>query len=308
MSQSNPLISPRAALAQVAAAIPEDCRENLVVIGSLAAGCYFFGDNPSLQVRTKDADCLLSPRIRAIPAGIAVTERLFAADWTFHPTEEFPAPGTADTPDKDLPVARLQPPDSQDWFIELLTVPESPEDLGQRYIRLPTANGHFSLCSFGFLSLADYQPVTTEFGIGVARPEMMGLANLLHHPTIGPQTMSGLIGGRRIKRSNKDLGRVLALALLAERKNEDTLLTWARLWADALQVRFPARWQELALQAGPGVRQLLKQDHEEDFDEALHTCAYGLLASQPPTPALLRAVGERLLADAIEPLEKLATA
>jgi hypothetical protein len=123
---------------------------------------------------------------------------------------------------------------------------------------------------------------------------------------IGPQTMSGLIGGRRIKRSNKDLGRVLALALLAERKNEDSLLAWARLWPDALQARFPARWRELALQAGQGVRQLLKQDHEEDFDEALHTCAYGLLASQPPTNALLRTAGERLLVDAIEPLEKLA--
>lgn len=174
--------------------------------------------------------------------------------------------------------------------------------------QVAAANGHFSLCSFGFLSLADYQPVTTEFGISIARPEMMALANLLHHPAIGPQTMSGVIGGRRIKRSNKDLGRVLALALLAERKNEDALLTWGPIWADVLKVRFTARWQELAFQAGPGVRQLLKQDHEEDFDEALHTCAYGLLASQPPTPALLRAVGERLLADAIEPLEKLAQA
>jgi hypothetical protein len=308
MSQSNPFISPHAALAQVAAAIPEDCRENLVVIGSLAAGYFFFGDNPSLQVRTKDADCLLSPRIRAIPAGIAVTECLFAADWTFHPTEAFPAPGTVDTPDKDLPVARLWPPGSQDWFIELLTVPESPEELGQSYIRLPTANGHFSLCSFGFLALADYRPVATDFGIGVARPEMMALANLLHHPSIGTQTMSGLIGGRRIKRSNKDLGRVLALGLLAERRNEDILLTWTSLWADALQSRFPERWQEFALQAGQGVRQLLKREHEADFDEALHTCSYGLLASHPPTPALLRTVGERLLADAIEPLEALARA
>jgi len=130
MSQAHPLLSPREALGQVSAAIPEDCRANLVVIGSLAAGYHFFGDHPALQVRTKDADCLLSPRIRAIPAGIAVTERLFSAHWTFHPTEEFPAPGTADTPDKDLPVARLQPPGSQGWFIELLTVPESPEDLG----------------------------------------------------------------------------------------------------------------------------------------------------------------------------------
>lgn len=308
MSSNNAFISPCAALQQVAAAIPDDCRGNLIVIGSLAAGYYFFGDNPSLQVRTKDADFLLSPRIRAIPAGIAVTERLFSAHWTFHPTEEFPAPGTAATPDKNLPVARLRPPGSQDWFIELLTVPESPDDLGQRYIRLPTANGHFSLCSFGFLLLTDYQPVPTEFGISVARPEMMALANLLHHPAIGPQTTTGLISGRRIRQSNKDLGRVLALALLAERKHEDTLLNWGPHWSDALQTRFPVRWRELALQAGKGLRQLLAPERAEDFDEALHTCAYGLLASQPPTSALLRIAGERLLVDAIEPLEKLAQA
>lgn len=302
------LISPRSALEKIAAAIPEDCKENLVVIGSLAAGYYFFGDNASLEVRTKDADCLLSPRFRAIPAGIAVTERLFAENWTFHPTDEFPAPGSEQTPDAQLPVVRLQPPGSPDWFIELLTVPESPEDLSQRYIRLPTANGHFSLCSFRFLSLVDYQPVSTEFGICVARPEMMALANLLHHPAIGTQTMTGLIVGLRIKRSNKDLGRVLGLAFLAERKNEDTLLTWGPLWADALQARFPARWRELALRAGNGLRELLREAHGSDFDEALHTCASGLLASQQPTSALLRTTGERLLMDAIEPLEKLATA
>lgn len=102
---------------------------------------------------------------------------------------------------------------------------------------------------------------------------MMALANLLHHPAIGTQTMAGLIGGRRIKRSNKDLGRVLALALLAERKHEDALLDWGPHWAEALQTRFPARWRELALQAGKGLVQLLASDRAEDFDEALRTCA-----------------------------------
>lgn len=164
---------------------------------------------------------------------------------------EFPAPGTAETPEAKLPVARLHPPGSQDWFIELLTVPESPEDLGQRYIRLPTANGHFSLFSFGFLSVADYKPVATEFSICVARPEMMELANLLHHPAIGPETMSGPNQARQQR------PRARARTLLAERKDEDTLLTWASLWADALQTRFPTSWRELALKAGDGLRQIL---------------------------------------------------
>jgi hypothetical protein len=42
------------------------------------------------------------------------------------------------------------------------------------------ARGHFSLCSFGFLSLIDFKPIETPFGIRIARPEMMAMANLLY--------------------------------------------------------------------------------------------------------------------------------
>ena len=99
--------------------------------------------------------------------------------------------------------------------------------------------GHFSLCSFGFLLLAEYQPIATPFGIAIARPEMMALANLLHHPFIGPERMSGLIGDRKIKRSNKDLGRVLALAYLSEERQEDSLLTWPDVWANCSERQIP---------------------------------------------------------------------
>jgi len=42
------------------------------------------------------------------------------------------------------------------------------------------------------------------------------------------------------------------------------------------------------------------------FEEARHSCEFGLLVSQPPQSHQLRATGERLVEDAIVPLEKLA--
>ena len=251
-------------------------------------------------------DCLLSPRIKAIPAGEAVANRLFADHWELRTEGEWGHPGDASTPDDKLPVVRLHPPGSTEWFIELLTVPESESDLGRKDIRIVTSQGHFSLCSFGFLSLAEFQPIHTPFGIAIARPETMALANLLHHPAIGDQPMSGIIGGRRIKRSNKDLGRVLALAYLAEARQEDSLLSWPQVWAAALQSRFPTIWRSLVPNVGNGLRQLIQPENESDLDEARHTCEYGLLVSQAPSLKLLEVTGKRLLQDAIEPLEKLA--
>ncbi len=41
-----------------------------------------------------------------------------------------------------------------------------------------------------------------------------------------------------------------------------------------------------------------------DFEQALHTCVNGLLASNPPTLTIMRITGQRLSTDIIEPLEK----
>lgn len=296
-------VSPAKVLRAIAEAVPECCRDKIIVIGSLAAGYYFFSDRAGMEVRTKDAYCLLSPRVEAVPSGIAITEQLMDAGWTFNSASGRNRLGDAETPDAHLPAVRLFPPGESEWFIELLTVPENSASRGRKWLRIETRHGHFGLPSFGFLSLPNYDPILTELGIYIARPEMMALANLLEHPEIGTDVMSaGFAGVTNIKRSNKDLGRVLALARLAEASHEDALLAWPAIWLLAMKDRFPAEWRELARRAGQGLRALLASP--PDLEQALHTCVNGLLASNPPTLTILRITGQRLLTDVIESLEK----
>ncbi len=282
------LISPHAVLAEIASAIPVDCRENVIIIGSLASGYHFFGKDRALMVRTKDADFLLSPRVRAIPAGIAITERLFEAKWTFRADLKWPTPGNPATADDRLPAVRLNPPGKSDWFIELLAVPESSTQRNPQWSRLHTTHGDFGLCSFGFLALASFEPISTPMGLYVARPELMALVNLLDHPEVRSETMSGLIAEREIRRSNKDLGRVLAITRLSIRRDEDALLSWPAQWQRAIQSKFPDDWRNLARGLGAGLRQLLARPN--DLEEVRHTCEFGLLASMPPTTDQLRLV------------------
>ncbi len=295
------LLSPRSVLRQVAEALPADCCSAvIIIIGSLAAGYRYFRDNPEALVQTKDVDCMLSPHIKAVPAGKAVAESLFRANWRMREDGQWGSPGTADTPVEQLPLVRLHPPGSSEWFIELMVSPPA-SGVGKQFVRLETALGHFGLCGFGYLSLVEVEPIMTEYGIAIARPEMMALANLLHHPVIGPETMSGLIGARQMKRSNKDLGRVLALAFLAMREDEEALRGWPEMWASALRQRFPGERRKLCAVAGQGLRQLIGSPG--DMEEAAYGCANGLLASYRLTAAQLRIAGLRLVQDAVEPLE-----
>ena len=190
----------------------------------------------------------------------------------------------------------MYPPNQQDWFIEFLTVRDAERDQGE-WARVELSAGHFALRAFEFSPLLTFNPSETPSGILCARTEMMALANLLEHPRIKPEFMSALFAERRIKRTNKDLGRVLAIAFLAADEDKES---WAREWNLALQRCFPKRRAELATKAGHGLRALL--DSANDFEEALHTCANGLLAHRRVTLEQLRIAGERLMLDAIEPL------
>lgn len=299
------LVFPHTVFRQVAESLPPEIAEHVIIIGSLAAAVHFFDDKPESGVRTKDVDCLLSPHLRALAAAAYAAGRLMEEGWVLRTEGGWTKPGDAETPDEQLPVPRLRPTDETPWFIELLGAPAPGQESERRFQRLETDRGHFVLCSFRYLGLVEHEPIDTRYGLRIARPEMMALANLLHHPVIRPDTMSGLIERRRIRRSNKDLGRVLALAYLAERRKEGALEQWPDYWLSALQAIFPEDWQPLARRAGSGLRQLLDPAHASDFDEAWYSCINGLLAGQRLGKSTLRSVGERLVTEVIETLENL---
>lgn len=294
----NLFLSPRKVLERVSQALPATVRERVIVVGSLAAGFRFFGDRGGWEVRTKDADCLLSPRLEALGAGTALADELLGARWTYHPVDEFPEAGTSETPQERLPVLRLDPPDRPGWFLEVLGA-HGADDLRERsFDRIETSQGHFALASFRYLALCEHNPLETDVGVRIARPEAMALANLLAHPEIRADLISQPLHGVFVKRSNKDLGRVLAIAALS---GDEAVEGWAEIWGDDLRTCFSEEAAALARRAGSGLRALL--DSPEHLEEARRTCVYGLLAQRPPSTEALLAVGRRLVQDAVEPLE-----
>lgn len=292
-------MSPREVLALVADAIPAGCRDNIVVVGSLAAGYHLLGDRAGAQVQTKDVDCLLVPRIEAVRAGGEVARQLLETGWWPRTEGKHGQPGDVLTLDASLPAVRLYPPQSTDWYIELLAAHEPGDESDRHWTRLQLPSGHFGLPSYRYLDVAIHDAPVTDVGLKCARPDMLALSNLLRNPEIRPDTMEALVEGRNIKRSNKDLGRVVAIARLS---GPDGLRGWLQSWAEALRACHGESWRALAGRAGAGLRALV--ENEADLEEARLTCNVGLLASDPVSLDQFRRGAERVLLDAVEPLEE----
>ncbi len=303
-------MNPASVFREISSAVPPDCRRHIVVVGSLAAGYHFFGEDRSGLVHTRDVDCVLEPAESAAEAGQTIARWLLDARWQLRTKHEQTRPADETTPDQELPGLRLFPPDvdpqaAGSWFLELLAVPGPTVDAPNATTRLRLREGHFGLPTSNALAVTTFDPLPAgDLGIRYARPEMMVLARLLEHPRIEARLLSQPFAGRRIKRSNKDLGRVLAIAALANLRGYGP---WPWLWYDALRACFADRWKDVAKRTGDGLRALLRSD--SDLEEARHTCIHGLPGSASSlslTLETMRATGLRLLADSVDPLEALA--
>ena len=303
-------MNPASVFREISDAVPPGCRRHIVVVGSLAAGYHFFGEDRSSLVHTRDVDCVLEPHENAAAAGQRIARWLLDARWQLGTKSQRSNPADQDTPANELPGLRLFPPDvdpqaAGSWFLELLAVPDLTVDVPDLTTRLSLREGHFALPTSRALAVTAFDPLLAgDLGIRYARPEMMVLARLLEHPRIEARLLSQPFAGRRIKRSNKDLGRVIAIAALADLRDYGS---WALSWHDALSACFADRWRNVARRTGEGLRALLQSDG--DLEEARYTCLNGLPGSASPLPLTLQAMrttGQRLLSEAVDCLEALA--
>jgi hypothetical protein len=153
--------------------------------------------------------------------------------------------------------------------------------------------------SFRFMGLTGHDRQASSQGIAYAAPAMMALSNLLSHPTITDVRIeSGELEGMR--RCSKDLGRVLALAYLAGREVTEG---WPASWREGLVKAFPRTWREHASRAGAGIRALM--DDTDAMNEAAKFNEISLLNGLGVDARAMRGTAERLLVDAVEPLEEM---
>ena len=274
------------------AQLPDEVRDHVLVVGSLAAALSHRDQLRDRGVNTKDCDVIIHPA-GALPEATKLATALFEAGW--RPLSKC-RPGARADPESQLSVVRLNPPTSEAYFVELLGLPNTSQTTAKSMTRFEVKGGWYLLPSFRFMSVLSHER-RTHSGIAYAAPSMMALANLLAHRVLGTARVSEAIAGRNPLRSAKDLGRVLALARLERREVTEE---WPEKWLEVVARCFPNHWPDLATHAGDGLRALLADAGA--LDDALHTVNVGLLEGVGVTLDQLRAIGQQFITDVIEPL------
>lgn len=294
------LLDPEAVLELVAAQIPRALRKHVLIVGSLAAAYHHRAKLAGGQVKTKDADILIHPA-GALEECRRLAEGLLHAGW--RPRLEGPnpcKPQSAKKPIEALAVIRLNPPKDSAYFVELLALPAAKQAAPKVLNPCKLKDGWYCVPSFRFMSVLAEKPQAAS-GLSYARPSMMALANLLSHPVIGTATISEPLepGGPKLLRSAKDLGRVLALARLAEPEELDG---WSAEWQAALKNRFKRKAPAVAKDIGAGLEALRKSDL--GMEDALHAVQVGLLAGFGVTRTQLDAIAGEVLELVAKPVSR----
>lgn len=291
-------LDPKGLLDLIGAHVPSELKPNILIIGSLAAAYHYREKLTGGAVNTKDADLVVRPA-GAIKECQSIAQKLLDKGW--RPTPKC-KPSLEETPADQMWLIRLFPPSSDAYFVEFLGFPQHEQSELKKWVKIQLASGWYALLSFKFLGLTQFGSLQAHNGISYAAPAMMALSNLLSHPRFDDAKMSEKIGGRELRRSAKDLGRVIALAKLGGREETET---WPEKWESALRGVFPREYRELAQVAGNGFREMLTD--KDALDEARHAVDVGLLAGQQITNEQMKGFGDRLVMDAIEPLAKRCT-
>jgi hypothetical protein len=286
-------LDPKALFARIAEDLPRPIQRHVFIVGSLAAAYHFRTKLEGRAVNTKDADLVVHPA-GDVRSAKRLAVRLLKLGWRRTP-ECYPA--STRSPAEALRAIRLYPPKSQDYFLELLGLPAPGQSRGVVWVGIRLSDGWYGVGCHRFMRLNAFGRLKSSEGLEYAAPSMMALANLLSHSEVGPQRMSAPIAGRKILRSAKDLGRVLALAWLSGREQAER---WLESWRPALRESFPKRWPRLAEAAGSGLEQLLADPSA--LEEARVTTDVGLLNGRGVTAENLAAVGRQLMSDVLRPL------
>ncbi|WP_284620511.1 hypothetical protein [Aquabacterium humicola] len=98
MTEPTHLLTPEQVLDEVARALPARMREQVIIIGSLAAGYHYFAGDGAPAIRTKDVDCLFSPHAKAVANAVEVTEVLLRARWSPREDGRVPTRGVGPQP------------------------------------------------------------------------------------------------------------------------------------------------------------------------------------------------------------------
>ena len=237
MSEHQFLDAP-ALLEAIATRIPARARPKVVIIGSIATAWAFRDLAGTGQVATKDIDVLLQPAVDAVATATAIGENLLGHHWTPWFRDDR-GPGSADTPDDQLPALRLVPPGVEaGWFVELLAMPTANQTERRLWTRFQTAAGHFGLPSFRYMPVAVQDASESPYGLRVAKPPNMALAHLLEHADPDTTPIETLEG--RPSRYIKDVGRAVSLWWLAQQQSSRAQDEWRAAWQATLTKLYPS--------------------------------------------------------------------